>query len=79
MQGYASVPTNVYSCIITLWVVSFVVGGFLNGFLFEPGDCMTTDFPFFVFFLHPGLLVLLARARRLINFAVSKKKCIVHR
>jgi hypothetical protein len=45
--------------------------------LFEHGDRMATDFPLLYFFLHPSLLVLLARARRLINFAVSKKKNVV--
>jgi hypothetical protein len=49
-QGYACVPSNVYSCVITLPVVFLFLGGFLKGFLFESGDCMATDFPLFVSF-----------------------------
>lgn len=49
-QGYANVLSNVYSCVITIWVDPFVFGWFLKGFLFEPGDCMATDFPLLYFF-----------------------------
>jgi len=37
---------------------------------------MATDFPLFVFFFHPSLLVLLARACWLIIFCRFKKKMI---
>lgn len=36
-QGYANVLSNVYSCVITLWVF-LLIGWFLKGFLFEHGD-----------------------------------------
>lgn len=49
-QGYANVLSNVYSCVITIWVDPFVFGWFLKGFLFEPGDRMATDFPLLYFF-----------------------------
>jgi hypothetical protein len=55
-QRYACDSSNVYSCVITLWYDPFVFGCFLKGFLFEPGDCMATNFPLLYFFSPPELI-----------------------
>jgi hypothetical protein len=56
----AGVCWRVFSCISlrhdSCGLFLLFSGGFLTGFLFEPGDCMTTDFPFFVFFSPPKLI-----------------------
>jgi hypothetical protein len=62
-QGYACGLSYVYACIITLVVCSSLFrGGFFKGFLFEPLFVWQPISPCVYFFLHPSLLMLLARA-----------------
>jgi hypothetical protein len=56
-------------------VLLLFLGGFLKGFLFEPGDCMATDFPLFVFFFPPPELISAPRTGSSVNkFCRFKKK-----